>query len=267
MKSDFINIKAGRVHYLKWGSGEKVLIAFHGFGQRAKWFQALASKLGTGITLYALDLPFHGLTQWALPEFKPAHIQALIEKIREKEQTDKCWGLGYSLGGRLWLSLFPLISEHLHGLLLIAPDGIRTRGLGLAMALPDGLRQSLAQKMREPDAILQMAHWANKAGIINPRHYRFFKNHLGHQGRRDRIIRTWLSTRFFKLDEALIKKTCSLHSLTINILLGKEDPLIPERKLTRRLSRWPGTEIAYIDGGHVPKASQIISWLHQILQV
>lgn len=265
MKSDFIQTRRGRFHFFRWGTGEEVLLAFHGFGHRAERFQVLAQGLGDHCTVYAVDLPMHGLSQWALPEFMPVDLLELIDNLQRQEGFSKFWGLGHSLGGRLWLSLLPQVAEHLQGLLLIAPDGFRTRGLGLAMALPPGLRESIARKMQQPDAWLQMAQWAQKAKVLNKRHYRFVKQHLEDQNKREKMIRTWLSMRHFPIREDLIKQACQEYDLPIHILLGRNDPFVHARRLTRIVSQWPCTQIDYTEEGHLPRTEVEQDWIRKIL--
>ena len=261
MKSDYIQTRRGRFHCLKWGTGNEILLAFHGFGHRAERFKSLADQLSDDYTFYAIDLPFHGLTQWSFPEFKPDDLVELIQEIQFKEQKNTIWGMGHSLGGRLWLCLFPSLAQQLRGLFLIAPDGLRTRGLGLAMSLPENLRRSIARSMQNPDTWLQLANWANQARVLRSGKYRFVKSHLEDQNKRECMIRTWLSMRHFEVDEKNIQEVNRLHTLPIHVLLGKKDTLIPEKILRRRLQSWPQTEITYTEEGHVPGAQTIAAWV------
>lgn len=157
------------------------------------------------------------------------------------------------------------MAERLRGLFLIAPDGFRTRGLGLALALPNGLRQSIAQSMQQPDAWLQMAHWAEKAKVLNRQHVRFIKHHLEDQRKRDRMTRTWLSLRHFQPKERLINQACRQRQIPIHILLGKNDPFIPAKKLTRAVAQWPCTHITYTEEGHLPRTEVEVNWISKIL--
>lgn len=263
MKSEFIPTRRGRFHCLKWGEGPHRLLAFHGFGLRADRFDEVARQLPDDFTFYAIDLPFHGLTQWSFPEFTPDDLVELVSEIHLQEPDIPIWGLGHSLGGRLWLHLFPELATHLKGLLLIAPDGLRTRGLGLAMSLPLNLRQSIARSMQQPDVWLQLAGWANQNRMMRPGQYRFVKKHLEDRHKRECLIRTWLSMRRFAIDEKRICRTCRDYQLPIQVLLGKKDPLIPEKVLRRRLRQWPRTEITYTEEGHMPRAETVTAWIRQ----
>ncbi len=266
MKSDFIPGKRGRFHYLKWGKGEQVVLAFHGFGRRAKYFKTLGEAMEKQCTIYAVDLPLHGLTSWAFPDFQPSDLAELVQKIQAREGVKKIWGLGHSLGGRLWLTLLSQMAPALHGLLLIAPDGFRTRGVDEAMILPLWLRDALIKKMRRPNQLLQIANWANQANILRKPQYRFMEHHLKNEQKRERVIRVWTSLRFFKPDAKVIRQVCQNHQLPIHVLLGKNDPIIPEKKLTRRLAKQPTMRISYTEGGHAPRHKEAVEWMSEIIK-
>ena len=44
----------------KFGKGDDVLLAFHGYGQDSSWFEHLEELLGDKYTILAFDLAFHG---------------------------------------------------------------------------------------------------------------------------------------------------------------------------------------------------------------
>ena len=53
-----------QLSFQKTGSGDKILILFHGFGQHKQIFDELTSELESQYTLYSFDLFFHGTSQW-----------------------------------------------------------------------------------------------------------------------------------------------------------------------------------------------------------
>ena len=62
MTSTFIPHPAGRVHILCFGTGPELLIALHGFGDRARMFAVLEPALADRYRVVAVDWPFHGQT-------------------------------------------------------------------------------------------------------------------------------------------------------------------------------------------------------------
>jgi pimeloyl-ACP methyl ester carboxylesterase len=64
MSSAFFSFGSSRIHYFQWGRGEKILLCFHGYGESAASFGFLSEALGQDFTILAIDLPYHGETQW-----------------------------------------------------------------------------------------------------------------------------------------------------------------------------------------------------------
>ena len=96
----------GRIHLLRWGDGPQRWIALHGYGDRAEQFAPLAAALGPGRTLYAVDLPQHGRTEWA-EAYTPDELQQLVAWILQREERATCRLVGFSFGGRLALATWP----------------------------------------------------------------------------------------------------------------------------------------------------------------
>ncbi len=95
------------------------MVCFHGYGEEAQVFEFLARYAGNQFTFISIDLPFHGKTEWKDGLlFTPADLQQIIEEIVAKNSSQaadhsdsyrdqKISLIGFSLGGRIALSLIP----------------------------------------------------------------------------------------------------------------------------------------------------------------
>lgn len=113
-------------NYLKTGSGKKVIICLHGWGEDATTFSKLTEKFKDGFTFLAPDLPGFGGTEeppkpWGVDDYAN-FITAWLKKIGK---TEVFAIVGYSNGGAIAISL--LGNQHLKvkKLILIASSGIR----------------------------------------------------------------------------------------------------------------------------------------------
>ena len=124
MISKFIQYQHSTIHHRKSGSGPHLTVCFHGFGEFAKTFDPVADTLHDH-TLIAIDLPFHGETIWR--EETELSINGLLRIISLcPEIGDKPFGLmGYSMGGRVVLTLFETVPEKINYIVLIAPEGLK----------------------------------------------------------------------------------------------------------------------------------------------
>ena len=87
--SEFIDLGGNTIHYLKTGTGSKLLIAFHGYGLDAFTFQPLMPLLQNQYTILSIDLPHHGNTVWRDALFTKHLLVKLITKIIEKFHVKK----------------------------------------------------------------------------------------------------------------------------------------------------------------------------------
>src|SRR4030095_789056 len=79
-------------------------------------------------TLVAVDLPFHGKTEWKEGEFfLKKDLKFLIEKILEKECYRRFSLFGYSLGGKIVMAAIPDFASRIDEVILAAPDGVQSK--------------------------------------------------------------------------------------------------------------------------------------------
>src|ERR1700761_6282346 len=123
MSDDFLLFRSSRIHYTVWGTGDQLLFAFHGYGESAASFSILGEELDPVLTFVAIDLPFHGRTEWKEGLFlSPADLVACMEEIavRLAARREKWWLLGYSMGGRVALELLEQAPERIEKMVLLA---------------------------------------------------------------------------------------------------------------------------------------------------
>ncbi len=84
--------------------------------------------LDQDFTLFAVDLPFHGATEWCEGlDFTPLQLMDILEQILAEHgcQQRMVSLLGYSMGGRIALSIMNQFGLRLGCVVLLAPDGLR----------------------------------------------------------------------------------------------------------------------------------------------
>jgi pimeloyl-ACP methyl ester carboxylesterase len=114
MQSHYITHNNSTIHYRKFGDGPKLLFCFHGYGREADTFSILERRLGSLFTIVAIDIPFHGRTEWKEELiFKPKYLQQFLLQIRRSlnKENIKFSLLGFSIGGRLALYLTQLMAD------------------------------------------------------------------------------------------------------------------------------------------------------------
>lgn len=253
MNEGFISITNGNVHFRKWGTGKKLLIALHGYGADGSMFRSLSTRLAQHFTIYAVDLPFHGKTHWQKEYFQPADLQDLASTILKNEKATHCSMLGHSFGARLALKLAEGSPHDFDHLYLLSPDGIRTYGLGAANWLPLRWRKSILEKLQRPEKWLRLAARLRKWRLISAHTAFFLRRNLATPTARRRLLAIWLSLAAFQLNHRKMQRL----SVPVLILVGDQDPLLDTRAVEHFSKKIATATFQKLDGKHLLPAQLV----------
>jgi pimeloyl-ACP methyl ester carboxylesterase len=259
MSAGYITYKRSRIHYVKTGEGAAVTICFHGFGEDATSFNRLGEGL-VGHMLIAIDLPFHGKTEWN--EGLSLSVQELMEIISLcPDLQERSFGLmGYSMGGKVALSVFEAFPKWITHMILVAPDGLRPapwHWFGTKTRVGNRL---LRFTMTKPGWFKSLLDTARSAGFINESIYKFVNLHLDDPVLREKVYRIWTTLRNFRPDTTAIKHYVSSHEIPVYMLFGKYDRLCPYpdgRSFAKGLGELCRMEI--VETGHLLMHSRFLA--------
>ncbi len=264
MPSKFLQYQNHRIHFYKFGHGKRLLIALHGFGDQASIFHKLEPALATHFTTYAIDLPFHGQTQWANTSYTDQDIFRLLQLIAKQEQRNTFSLMGYSLGGRIVLRLLPDFLPRLERIFLLAPDGLRTQGMTSVTRTPVWLRLAAKRALHHPKWLLSLTTILYRRGLLGLFPYRFVQTHLANPNRQARLFGTWLSLDGFRVHPWQIHQLLDENQLPTDFYFGQHDPIIrPASAAT--LADLPNVNIHIVETGHQLVGTQVRDLLWQQL--
>ena len=279
MQTEFVILGSSRISYTRWGTGTKLLLCLHGYGESAASFAFLADRLGAEFTILAPDLPFHGATQWDEGlYFDPAGLPDLIDKmiagLRDGGDLslagvglpiapDRWWVLGYSMGGRVALSLLEQAPERIAGLILLAPDGLKVNiWYWLATQTLPGNRV-FRRIMQRPRFFFLILQFADKLKWVNPGIHKFILRHIDDPQVRDELYNRWTVMRGFKPDIRSIRSIIRERGLPVSLLYGRHDRIIrPETGERFRKGIESTCKLYILDAGHAllqPKYMETIA--------
>jgi pimeloyl-ACP methyl ester carboxylesterase len=264
MDSVFLTYKSSRIHYLKGGAGNRVLLCLHGYGESSGSFAFLETPLSQGFTLIAIDLPFHGKTEWREgPLFLPDDLLAIIDQIRltipgaipgagrgdggatagDRDRgggnsggsrgdeslmarQEKMHLIGYSMGGRLALSLLEKIPEKIEKLVLVAPDGVK-ENIWYWLATQTRFGMGLFRfTMHKPAWFFLLLRLANTFRLVNQSVHKFTARYVDNATVRDELYLRWTTFRRFRPDIREIKRIIRQHKIPVRLLYGQYDRII-----------------------------------------
>lgn len=254
MQSYFLVYKSSRIHYLKSGSGSRTLICFHGYGESADSFSVLPEELDLDFTVFAVDLPFHGKTEWLEGlDFSPAELCVILAQIREQHgqmQSDISL-IGFSMGGRVVLSILNQLGSRVSNALLLAPDGLRVNFWYWLTTQTRPGHRLFRSTMDHPRWFFRVLRLVNSLGLVNPSVYKFVSAYVDDSQGRHQLFQRWTVMRKFRPDLPRVKALVLAQSIRLNLVYGRHDRIIRHsRGETFRRGIEPWCEVIVLEGGH-----------------
>ncbi len=251
MASQFINFRHSAIHYRTFGNGPILTICFHGFAEDATSFEKLAESMQEH-RLVAIDLPFHGKTAWN--EGLHLTIPDLIEIIRLcPEIGDEPFGImGYSMGGKVALSVLEALNGKITHLFLIAPDGLRAdpwHWFGTKTLIGGHI---LRYTMQQPAWFLSLLKIMRRTGLVNESIYKFVLYYVDEPYMRNKVYMIWTTMRDFRPNITAIIGSIKKERIPVKMVFGKFDRLCPYKwgqQFARSLDGL--AELKILDTGHL----------------
>ncbi|HEX9514357.1 MAG TPA: alpha/beta hydrolase [Puia sp.] len=233
MQSFFLPFRSSRIHYLLGGKGNKLLCCFHGYGESAESWAFLSAALGEEYTILAIDLPFHGRTDWKEGLFfDPETLVSLIGQMAAGRTGGEggWWLMGYSMGGRVALSLLEKMPEKVKKLVLLAPDGLKVNGwYWLATQTRPG-NLLFRWTMQKPGWLFFLLRLGNVLKLVNRSVYKFTSYYTNDAPARKELYARWTTMRGFRPDIPAIQVLIQKKQIPVRLLYGEHDRIIlPER--------------------------------------
>ncbi len=220
------NYKRSVISYYRFGVGSKAIICFHGYGEEAAIFGFLNNYSGNQYTFYSIDLPFHGKTEWNDGlTFTHSDLQQIVEQITGNHHP-KLTLMGFSLGGRVALSLYQTIPEKIEKIILLAPDGLKVNSwYWLATQTWLG-NKFFAFTMKKPGWFLGFIKLLNKLKLINASIFKFVNFYIGDAEVRQLLYTRWTTLRKLKPHLQKIKDLIRENKTPVRLVYGKHDRII-----------------------------------------
>jgi len=241
-----------KLHYQKIGSGKKFLLAFHGFGQDRSVFNLFEESLGREYTILSFDIFFHGESKWPENEL-PIQIsewEQILTGVLQKEQISTFTLMGYSLGGKLALATAALLPKQTNGLILIAPDGVKLHPW-YSIATSTWLMRSVFHFLsHRPKQLLTLIRAISRLGLISKKLANFAASQVGDPDNGRRIYFSWVGFRHFTLKTARLISVLNRHHISVTVVAGKYDTVIPAKHLKSFAGRCHDHKWIFLKTGH-----------------
>ena len=263
MEHHFLPYRSSAISYYLYGSGDKIAVCFHGYGEDASGFSFLEKYAGNAFTFYAIDLPHHGKTVWnENADFQQEYLRDIIFRItvtpsgqiqEEKFQVPgfKITLLGFSLGGRIALSLYETLPQQVEKMVLLAPDGLKINFWYWLSTQTWLGNKFFRYTMKRPEWFFVLLRGLNKLKLVNTSIFKFVNHYIGDKKVREDLYKRWTSLRRLKPHLKKIKSKIKTHKTQLRLLYGKHDRIIlPPRGEKFRRGIENHCTLRVIDSGH-----------------
>jgi pimeloyl-ACP methyl ester carboxylesterase len=246
-----IAIGTQKLHYLQFGTGSNILLAFHGYGEHAGTFSVFEPHLGNAYTILSFDIPFHGLTQWQGSE--PLTEDALTQlalQVMQQFGVAKVSLMGYSIGGRVCLSMVHAIPQSIHRVLLMASDGlVINRYYWFFNRVAVG-RFLFTRFLNSGSLAFRVAALCRRLRLIREGQFRLAQSVLQTPERRLQLLHAWPCLRFLVTPPAVLKEVINKHQLPVHIFMGATDRILPPSLGKQFAAGVPTVHLQVVARGH-----------------
>jgi pimeloyl-ACP methyl ester carboxylesterase len=236
MQAAFISFRSSQVHYSYGGNGQNVLLCLHGYGETENSFHFLEKYIPHHYQLIAIDMPWHGKTQWK--EEKDFTISDLLQIVdiilaERKIVNSLLTLLGFSMGGRMSLSILQAIPHRIQKMILLAPDGLKIN-FWYWLATQTWIGNRLFHfTMKHPAWFFYIILLGNKLRVINRSVYNFTKHYIHDKTMRRQLYLRWSGFRRIKPGLTEIKKKIAQHEIEVQLVYGAFDRIIRHERGTK----------------------------------
>ena len=242
--------------YIKFGSGSKPLLAFHGFGQNATRLKPLFESHSLH-TVYAFDLFLHGESR--MPDadkgtrpLKPEELRDIFEAFFKRENIEEFDAFGFSLGAKTVLQLLWFFPEKARNIHLAAPDGFKLNPWYFFVVhtrTGSGIFKFL---LANPSLFNFLLGIINKLYIPNKKTSKFVVQSLNTQPKRNFVYNVWTAYKALSVDTGLLAgMVLTKNHIKIHQYYGEYDTIIsqkPGRKFAEQINQ--STRVHVVHSGH-----------------
>lgn len=247
----------GKVHYHEYGSGEKPMLAFHGYGMTGKQFHVLKDSILAKYHVYGFDHFFHGESK--LEDWDEKQILNGIFKSTVKTYLDewfKIYGrqkvslMAYSIGAKLALILVEEYPDLIDEIILMAPDGLSVYK-GFHFLTDHSFGRFFFNRATK-------SKWLTPALLKNLKRVRFIDDNLYHiaynevdtEKKRLDVYYTLNLIKQLNPDTVKVANLINRHKIKCTMIFGRDDKLFPKSAAIPFISQLENANVHEVPLGH-----------------
>ena len=247
----------GKVHYHEYGSGDKPMLAFHGYGMTGKQFHVLKNSVLSKYHVYGFDHFFHGeseLEGWSekqiLGGMPKATVKAYLDEWFKIYGKQKVSLMAYSIGAKLALILVEEYPDLIDEIILMAPDGLSIyKGFHFLTDQPLGryfFNRATKSKWLTPALLKNL----KRTRFIDDNLYTIAYNEIDTEKKRLDVYYTLNLIKQLKPDIVKVANFINQHKITCTLIFGRDDKLFPKSPAMPFISQLENANVHEVPLGH-----------------
>ena len=250
-ESLFITVGEEQLHYLKTGNGRKLLLAFHGYGNDAGIFELFNQYLGQEYIILSFDLPHHGKSKWeGAHKFTRQGLQLMTEQLMQQYGVSKISLLGYSIGGRLCLSIIERMPVIVEKATLLASDGLSINLYYYFFTRTHIGKRIFLNLTDRPKNYIKVIGWLKRGGLINDSVHKLVTYYLQDEASRNQLKNGWPALSDIMPPPGKVKAMIKQYHIPVAIFMGLYDKIIPHAIAQKFQSGLDSVQLRIVEKGH-----------------
>ncbi|WP_165370429.1 alpha/beta fold hydrolase [Hymenobacter persicinus] len=253
------------LHYRRYGTGPRPILAFHGYGQSESHWRGLATALGPGVSIYSFDLFYHGQSRLAKVDapLSKKRLGELLDEFLTAHGIDTFGLLAFSMGAKYALTAVEQFGPRVEQVWLIAPDGIRTQFWYSLATYPPWMRGVLGRAVLRPQRLLRFIDTLAQRRLVDSGLVRFAQWQLDSREKRLRVYRSWTGFRKLVFDLKKLAAVLNRRPTPVTFFLGKYDRVIPHAGLQEFIGSLHNARTVLLDAGHAGLIYDVAAYMHR----
>ena len=250
-QSKYISTGKEKLHYLRWGGGKRLLLAFHGYGDDARIFDPFREHLSKEYTMLSFDLPHHGDSKWPDDtKLAKQDLFELVETLKATYKVEKVSLLGHSMGGRVCLSIVESMPENIDKVALIAADGLSINFYYYFLTRTYIGRKLFKKMLERPGRFFGVINWLNKKNLVNASRHKFVMNFLQSEESRKLLWQVWPGMSDIIPSPTKLKRLIRQYQIPVSIFMGANDKITPPHLGKNFKSDLDTVQLYVLEKGH-----------------
>ena len=247
----YVTIGDEKLHYLRLGSGKRLLIAFHGYANDAGLFAPFEEYLGTEFTLICVDLPHHGASKWSHNvAFTIDQLKTLVDTLCKEAGVDKVSLMGYSIGGRICLCIAEQMPACVDNILLIAADGLVFNPFYYFVTKNFFGKRLFKSFLGNIKAYMPLVNFLKNLKIIPAARYKFGMQYLQTADSREFLLQVWPAMSRIVPNERRLRAAIKQYKIPVHVFMGTYDKVIPLRNANAFKRDLETVHLHVVEKGH-----------------